>query len=188
MTKLKRQRARKKFNYQTNRRRVRDKLQKNTKFNVKVDCPILKESWDNRKSVRTNMTTLGVAIDANAAVTKIKPTKNKFIATDIEAEPTISSEVKPTVSKMETEAAVVKAPTFRFSGEQVKWISGMMDKHKYNFKAMSRDPKNHYQETPKQIEHKVRKFMKIPDHYVPYCRERGLLESSTEPTATDMET
>ena len=36
MTKLKRQRARKKFNYSTNRRRVRDKREKNSKFNVKV--------------------------------------------------------------------------------------------------------------------------------------------------------
>ena len=37
MTKLKRQRARKKFNYSTNRRRVREKREKNTKFNVKVN-------------------------------------------------------------------------------------------------------------------------------------------------------
>ena len=60
---------------------------------------------------------------------------------------------------------------------QVKFISSMMDKHKFNFKAMSRDPNNHYQETPRNLQHKVRKFMSIPDHYVPYCRERGLLES-----------
>ena len=129
------------------------------------------------------MDCLGVAMDANNVVTKIKPSKNKFIVSNVEA--TITPlDCKPTISKLEAEAAIKKPSTFRFSSEQVKFISSMIDKHKLDFKAMARDPKNHFQETPKQIEHKVRKFMSIPDHYAVYCKERGLLEPSTSEMAT----
>merc|ERR1712071_36695 len=124
------------------------------------------------KSVKQNMDNLGVAVDANNSV---KPIKQD------EATPTA------TVAKLVAEAAIVKPPTFRFSLEQVKWITSMLDKYNdYDFKAMARDPKNVFQETPKQIEKKVRKFMKIPDHYVPYCREKGLLNSAKESSDVNM--
>ena len=48
MVKLNRQRKRKKFKYTTDRQKVRQRAEKNLKFNVKVDCDILKASWDNR--------------------------------------------------------------------------------------------------------------------------------------------
>jgi Ribosome biogenesis protein Nop16 len=60
----------------------------------------------------------------------------------------------------------------------------MMDKHGTDYKAMARDPRNHYQETPKAIESKVRRFIRIPEHYAVYCRERGLLNSSAETTSS----
>jgi hypothetical protein len=55
----------------------------------------------------------------------------------------------------------------------------MMDKHKMDFKAMARDPRNHYQETPKAIESKVSRFIRIPEHYAVYCKERGLLNTES---------
>ena len=175
MPKLKRQRARQKFNYNTNRKRVKQRMEKNEKYNVKVDCPILKEAWNNRISVKENMKKLGVAVDANAAVSKIKTSKEKFLDAETERE-TPRLEKTAVIARLEMEAAVTKPPSFRFSGEQVKWISFMMDKHKFDFKAMARDPKNSYQETPKVIEHKIRKFISIPEHYAVYCKERGLLD------------
>ena len=42
---------------------------------------------------------------------------------------------------------------------------------------MSRDPKNHYQETPKQIRQKILKFVSIPEQFAPYAREKGLLDN-----------
>ena len=192
MPKLKRQRQRQKFNYSTNRKRVKNRMEKNTKFNIKVDCPILRENWDNRKSVKQNMDKLGVAVDANNSVKQIKSTKTKFTETPLEALSGMKTSKQnkaptATVSKLVAEAAIVKPPTFRFSLEQVKWITSMLDKYNdYDFKAMARDPKNVFQETPKQIEKKVRKFMKIPDHYVPYCREKGLLNSEKESSDVKM--
>ena len=41
--------------------------------------------------------------------------------------------------------------------------------------AMARDPKNVWQETPKQLRQKVKKFISIPAHFAVYCKERDLL-------------
>jgi hypothetical protein len=60
----------------------------------------------------------------------------------------------------------------------------MMDKYKTDYKAMARDPRNHYQETPKAIESKVRRFIRIPEHYAVYCKQRGLLDTVLLPTAS----
>ncbi len=43
------------------------------------------------------------------------------------------------------------------------------------FQAMAKDPKNHYQETPKQIRQKILKFISIPEQFAVYVREKGLL-------------
>merc|ERR1712243_449334 len=59
-------------------------------------------------------------------------------------------------------------------------ISYMMDKHGMDFKAMARDPKNHYQETPAKLKGMVTKFISIPEHYAPYCKERGLITPSAD--------
>merc|ERR550519_33877 len=67
---------------------------------------------------------------------------------------------------------------FRFSREQVMWLSYMIDKHQDDYKAMARDKKNHFQETPKQIKGKILKFMNIPEQYAVFARERGLIEKS----------
>merc|ERR1712138_236206 len=81
------------------------------------------------------------------------------------------------LQKLTEEASVPAKPNFRFSTTQVKLITYMMDKHGSDYKAMSRDPKNHYQETPARLRGMVTKFISIPEHYAPYCKERGLIKS-----------
>ena len=88
---------------------------------------------------------------------------------------------KPDVlQKLTEEASVPAKQNFRFSTTQVKLITYMMDKHGSDYKSMSRDPKNHYQETPAKLRGMITKFISIPEHYAPYCRERGLLPPSAE--------
>ena len=41
---------------------------------------------------------------------------------------------------------------------------------------MAKDPKNHWQDTPKQIRQKILKFISIPEQFASYAKERGLLE------------
>merc|ERR1711915_703762 len=84
--------------------------------------------------------------------------------------------VKPDVlAKLRSEANGPAKQTFRFSTTQVQLITYMMDKHGMDFKAMARDPKNHYQETPAKLKGMVTKFISIPEHYAPYCTSRGLI-------------
>ncbi len=41
---------------------------------------------------------------------------------------------------------------------------------------MAKDPRNHYQETPKQIRQNVLKFISIPEQFAPYAKQKGLLD------------
>ena len=40
---------------------------------------------------------------------------------------------------------------------------------------MAKDPKNVWQETPKQIRQKLLKFISIPEQFNEYAKERGFL-------------
>ena len=181
MTKLRKQRRRKKFNYGRNRKRVRKQQEKTTKFNVKVDCKTIKDAWDNRISVKENMSQMGIVLNASdimpadgakkKLITQMKKMKN--IEEEKEA---VDKLTKPDVlEKLVEEANVPARQSFRFSTTQVKLITYMMDKHGSDYKAMSRDPKNHYQETASKLKGMITKFISIPEHYAPYCKERGLL-------------
>jgi len=184
---LKKLKKGKMYNYGRNRSRVRKQQERTTKFNVKVDCKAMKDNWDNRVTMKENMAAMGVALNANAVlpfagtkksmINKLKKQKKVPVAEADKPEVT-----KPeVVSKLEAEANVEAKQNFRFTTTQVQLITYMMDKHGMDFSAMSRDPKNHYQETTAKLKGMVTKFISIPEHYAPYCKERGLI-TPTEKT------
>merc|ERR1711872_938365 len=173
-------------NYGRNRKRVRMQQERTTKFNVKVDCKAMKDVWDNRVTLKENMAAMGVALDANQ-VMPFAGTKKKLInklkkqnKVAVEEVSTVKVTKPDVLSQLEAEANVEAKPTFRFTPTQVQLISYMMDKHGMNFKAMARDPKNHCQETPAKLKGMVTKFISIPEHYAPYCKERGLITPSAD--------
>merc|ERR1711962_1236280 len=87
------------------------------------------------------------------------------------------------ISRLEDEAKFEAKQTFRFTPTQVQLITYMMDKHGEDWSAMARDPKNHYQETAAKLKGMVNKFVSIPEHYVVYCKERGLIQPTPRPAA-----
>jgi len=186
MAGLKKLKKKKSFNYGRNRKRVRMQQERTTKFNVKVDCKAMKDVWDNRVTLKENMAAMGVALDANQVmpfagtkkklINKLKK-QNKVAVEEVNAVKVTKPDV---LSQLEAEANVEAKPTFRFTPTQVQLISYMMDKHGMDFKAMARDPKNHYQETPAKLKGMVTKFISIPEHYAPYCKERGLITPSED--------
>merc|ERR1719430_2348935 len=186
MAGLKKLKRKKTYNYGRNRSRVRKQQEKTNKFNVKVDCQAMKEVWDNRKSLKENLATMGVAVDANSVLPKISA-KKKMIdemkkLKGIEmSEQEEGKEKTDVVKKLEEEAKFVAKQTFRFTPTQVQLITYMMDRHGEDWEAMARDPKNHYQETPAKLRGMVTKFISIPEHYAVYCRERGLIQASETP-------
>jgi len=186
MAGLKKLKKKKSFNYGRNRKRVRMQQERTTKFNVKVDCKAMKDVWDNRVTLKENMAAMGVALDANQ-VMPFAGTKKKLInklkkqnKVAVEEVNTVKVTKPDVLSQLEAEANVEAKPTFRFTPTQVQLISYMMDKHGMDFKAMARDPKNHYQETPAKLKGMVTKFISIPEHYAPYCKERGLITPSAD--------
>ena len=187
MTKLKKQRMKKTYDYARNRKRVRQKLEKTSKFNVKVGCKVVRDAWDHRVSVRENMSRMGIVLNASDVMpvsgTKKKMVNNlkklKNVSGEEETEAAAETPImKPEViAKLSEEANVPVKPNFRFTTSQVQLITHMMDKHGTDFKAMARDPRNHFQETPAKLRGMIRKFISIPEHYAPYCKERGLLQT-----------
>ena len=129
---MKKQRRRKKYDYARNRKRVRKQQEKTTKFNVKVDCEVIKEAWDNRISVKENMSKMGIVLNASdmmpvtgpkkKMVNKMKTLKNIAVEEDVENKLT-----KPDVlQKLTEEASVPAKQNFRFSSTQVKLITYMI--------------------------------------------------------------
>merc|ERR1712050_240728 len=127
---------------------------------------------------------MGVALDVNQ-VMPFAGTKKKLInklkkqnQVPIEEKSSVKVTKPDVITQLEDEANVEAKPTFRFTPTQVQLITYMMDKHGMDFKAMARDPKNHYQEAPAKLKGMVTKFISIPEHYAPYCKERGLITPS----------
>ena len=177
------------YNYGRNRKRVRQQQEKTSKFNVKVGCKVVRDAWDHRVSVKENMSRMGIVLNASDVMpvsgTKKKLVNNlkklKNVAVEEETEATAESTImKPEViAKLSEEANVPVKQNFRFTTSQVQLITHMMDKHGTDYKAMARDPRNHFQETPAKLKGMIRKFISIPEHYAPYCKERGLLQTET---------
>merc|ERR1711962_514318 len=194
---LKKLKKKRKFNYGRNRSRVRKQQEKTSKFNVavKVDCKAMKDVWNSRVSLKENMDAMGVAVNANTVLPKISAKKKmlkdmKKRAGKEEMEDVEDKDKTEVVKKLEVEAAYIAKQTFRFTPSQVQLITHMMDKHGEDWKGMARDPKNYYQETPAKLRGMVRKFISIPEHYVVYCKERGLIQPSSqseEPQGRDNE-
>lgn len=175
------------YDYRRNRKRVRQNLEKTSKFNVKVGCKVVRDAWDHRVSVRENMSRMGIVLNASDVmpvpgtkkklVNDMKKLKNVSVEEETEAVAE-SSIMKPEViAKLSQEANVPVKQNFRFTTSQVQLITHMLDKHGSDYKAMARDPRNHFQETPAKLRGMIGKFISIPEHYAPYCKERGLLQT-----------
>ena len=121
---------------------------------------ILKANWDGNKALKVNMTEMGLAFDANHVV-KIPSTKQQFIERakgkvtfnngDVklisEAEREEKQRTKNEETKNGKDTEVIRAleleannedgrrKTFRFSKEDVRFITYMMERHGDDFKV-----------------------------------------------------
>lgn len=173
MGKPKKQHRKKRYNYDIDRKKVWKKQKKLPE----IECKQIKHAWDTRKSLKQNMKDMGLSIDPNETLkipqtkdtmTKIKSLPEEFTPTKL-PEKTKKSKV---VEELEAEANVEQASTMRLSEPEVRYCIYMMEKHGDDFKAMARDSRNYYQDTPKQIKRKINKFKSIPDQYNAYLRSK----------------
>ncbi|KAI8421614.1 hypothetical protein MSG28_009624 [Choristoneura fumiferana] len=184
--KIKKQHRKKKYLHKLNRKRMHLK-QRST---GEVNCKTLKEAWDMKKSTLRNLREMGLASDPNKAVKipnykqeQLKRAKKMVSQESSESEEEVEVKIIPKkeiVEKLEKEARAPRQRRFMLPKGQVEYLTYLLDKYGHDYKAMTKDKKNVYQETWKQIRAKIKTFMGIPKQYGEYLRARGLLDKEID--------
>ncbi len=178
MPKLRKLRRKQKFQYNRNRSRIRKTQEATKNENIKVNCESLKRHWDARKPVKANFDRLGLAADPNKTPSLKRQLVNKAKGQEQDAERPrrTTKAVKQLEAEAEDAEDAKPKQRFRFSKEEVKFLTHLLDKHGDDFDAMAKDPKNVFQLTPKQIRGKIVKFINIPEQFAVEAKSRGLLQ------------
>ncbi|KAL4231635.1 Nucleolar protein 16 [Mactra antiquata] len=162
----------KNYNYDINRRKLWAKRKKMPT----IECTEIAEAWDRRKSVLKNLTDMGLSYDPNKTLC-IKKTKEflgpKFKEDEMEVEEEARPSKEHVIKALEVEASKPAAKTNKLSEPDVQYCTYMIDKYGDDYKAMSRDPKNYYQDTPKQIKKKIYMFKNNTEQYEAYLQSKS---------------
>ncbi|KAJ8956980.1 hypothetical protein NQ318_012144 [Aromia moschata] len=183
MTKLRKQRRKKVYRHNINRKRLRNKIYKLGN----IECKEIKNAWERKKSVVTNLKEMGLSYDPNKTIAipssrKIQaallPTLDESDTEVVEDKP--SSNKLHVVEALEADAKAPREKKFRLPKSQIEWITYLMKKYKKDYRAMARDSKNYNQETWKQIRQKIKRFKRIPEQYNKFLEENALQATDTE--------
>ncbi|XP_037094025.1 nucleolar protein 16-like [Pollicipes pollicipes] len=172
MGKSVKQRKKKKYLYNVNRRKLQQKTKK--KLLPRIPCEAIREAWDSQKHTKANLEAMGLAFKLETAM----PVQPQSDSEDAPAASRPRKKVKKpeVVPKLEEQANRPQERRLRLPKQQVAFVERMLDSHGQDFRKMARDQSNHYQLTPKQIRRLVMRFWDIPEHFTPYMKRKGLLE------------
>ncbi|KAL6446556.1 hypothetical protein ACFW04_001234 [Cataglyphis niger] len=175
--KIKKLRRKKKYNPNVNRKRLRNKLRKLPN----ISCDPIKKAWTNSKSMRVNLREMGLAYDANEAL-QIPNVKHEMLEkakrivrdddeslSDHEAKD-VTPIKKHVMENLETEMKAPRERRFSLPKGEAQFLTYFIKKYGEDYEAMSRDKKNHYQLTWKQIRAKIKMFKGIPEQYNKYVQ------------------
>ncbi|GFY41086.1 nucleolar protein 16 [Trichonephila inaurata madagascariensis] len=157
-------RRRKQYNYSKNLKRK----YRRQKRPVTITCVPLREAWDPKQSYIKNMESVGLSDNPNKTIAIRKKEEKKVIKMDV-------------INELEAIANAPREMNFRLPIQLVKYCVYMLERHGENYYAMAKDPKNYYQDTPAQIEKKIKKFKNIPSQWNGYLRAKGLLAGVSKP-------
>ncbi|CAI5642653.1 nucleolar protein 16 [Oreochromis niloticus] len=158
MPRAKQSARRKKFDYNRNRKNVKTKNKK--KSNPRIEQSQIRNAWDDNKSVARNLQEMGLAFDPNRSL----PIKQQKLLRE-DKKPGVVT--KPyIVQQLEAEASLPGKDTKTLSTDLIEYVQYMIREHNEDYKAMARDEKNYYQDTPKQIKRKINEYKRChPQHY-----------------------
>ncbi|XP_029304775.1 nucleolar protein 16 [Cottoperca gobio] len=162
MPKAKKSGKRKKFNYTQDRKKL--KKQHIKKCNPRIENSQIRNAWDDNKSMARNLQEMGLAFDPNRTL----PIKKKsLLREDRVTKAPAGIVTKPYVlNQLEEEANRPEKDSKTLSSDLIEYAQYMIREHKDDFKAMARDEKNYYQDTPKQIKRKLNEYKRChPQHY-----------------------
>ncbi|XP_027033004.2 nucleolar protein 16 [Tachysurus fulvidraco] len=141
---VKRASKRNTFNYNVNRKKLKKNMIK--KQRPRIECDQIRKAWNPHKTAKQNMRDMGLAFGSR----RVSPTTSKA-----GVEP-VARVLKPyVVREMEEEANLPRKDTTTCSTDLIEFVQHMIREHGEDYKAMARDEKNYYQDTPKQIKRKV---------------------------------
>ncbi|KAM5168889.1 nucleolar protein 16 [Callospermophilus lateralis] len=160
MPKAKGKTRRQKFGYNVNRKRLNRNARR--KAAPRIECSHIRHAWDHAKSVRQNLAEMGLAMDPNKAV-PLRKKKVKAMGMDIDVEERPKELVrKPYVlNDLEAEASLPEKKGNTLSRDLIDYVHYMVENHGEDYKAMARDEKNYYQDTPKQIRNKINVYKRF---------------------------
>lgn len=162
MPKTKQSKRRKKFDYNKNRKKLKKKTLK--KYNPRIENEQIRNAWDKNKSMARNLQEMGLSFDPNRSLPIKSP---KLIGKEAVSKAATGIVTKPYVlNKLEEEASLPEKDSKTLSSDLIEYVQYMIREHGDNHKAMARDEKNYYQDTPKQIKRKINEYKRChPDHY-----------------------
>uniref|UniRef100_A0A8C6T6I7 Nucleolar protein 16 n=1 Tax=Neogobius melanostomus TaxID=47308 RepID=A0A8C6T6I7_9GOBI len=162
MPKTKQSKRRHKFDYSKNRKKLKKKALK--KYNPRIENEQIRNAWDKNKSMARNLQEMGLAFDPNRSL-PIK--KTKLIGKESVSKAPVGIVTKPYVlTKLEEEANLPEKGSKSLSSDLIEYVQYMIREHGDNYKAMARDEKNYYQDTPKQIKRKINEYERChPEHF-----------------------
>ncbi|XP_059208377.1 nucleolar protein 16 [Centropristis striata] len=176
MPKAKKSGKRKNFDYNQDRKKMKKQFIK--KYNPRIENRQIRNAWDDKKSTATNLREMGLAFDPNRTL----PIKKKsLLRAEKETKAPVGIVTKPyVINQLEEEANRPEKDTKTLSSDLIEYAQYMIREHKDNFKAMARDEKNYYQDTPKQIKRKINEYKRChPQHYEAFINSLA----SSEPMA-----
>ncbi|ALC45507.1 CG11563 [Drosophila busckii] len=184
--KIRKNHVRKRYRYSVNRKT----MNKTRSSTGKIKDPALKKLWVEGQRVGTNFSEMGLASNPNKSIGIPNYKRDRFEAakivcasSDDESEAPVSSDKNQTakpkrghvVEELEQLAADRRPdPSFRLPKGVVKELTYFIDKHKFNYKGMVTDRRNHGQWTWKQFRSKIRRFMLIPEQFNEYLEKKKL--------------
>ncbi|XP_050545053.1 nucleolar protein 16-like [Daktulosphaira vitifoliae] len=165
-----------------NKKALRRKMKKRM---PKVTFPLIKDLWDDKASVRKNLRNFGLTNDPSRSIltgfvsnqsqenAPMEGTGNSVVQITRQ-----KKNRKPTkvIKKLEEEAKKPrKLKQITIPPGTIKFLTYLMEKYGNNYKEMTKDPKNVYQMTWKQIRAKILIFKGIKDYE--YLMPRPIDES-----------
>ncbi|XP_053187211.1 LOW QUALITY PROTEIN: nucleolar protein 16 [Scomber japonicus] len=162
MPKAKKSGKRKKFDYNQDRKKMKKQYIK--KCNPRIENSQIRNAWDDKKSTARNLQAMGLAFDPNRALPIIKPRLLGGVHTTTAP---VGIVTKPYVlNRKFMQANRPEKDSKTLSSDLIEYAQYMIREHKDDFKAMARDEKNYYQDTPKQIKRKINEYKRAtPAHY-----------------------
>ncbi|XP_015250157.1 nucleolar protein 16 [Cyprinodon tularosa] len=160
MPKVKQSKRRHKFNYNTDRKKLKKKFIKKSK--PRIEHAHIRNAWDDNKSTARNLQEMGLSFDPNRSL----PIKKQTLLGEDDNRPAQIVTKPYILNQLQEEASLKEKDCKTLSSDLIEYVQHMIREHKDNYKAMARDEKNYYQDTPKQIKRKINEYKRChQQHY-----------------------